>query len=151
MLLCFCLFASVLLLAGCSALRFVPDDEAMLSSVKMQSDSKQISPGSYRAYVRQEPNSRWFSLMKVPLGVYCMQGKDSLRRFNRFIRRIGEAPVIYNEAETKESLSALKAALNNHGFLHASVEADTSLVRGRRVNLRYKIHPGLRTYVGDIH
>lgn len=151
MLLCFCLFASVLLLAGCSALRFVPDDEAMLSSVKMQSDSKQISPGSYRAYVRQEPNSRWFSLMKVPLGVYCMQGKDSLRRFNRFIRRIGEGPVIYNEAETKESLSALKAALNNHGFLHASVEADTSLVRGKRVNLRYKIHPGLRTYVGDIH
>ena len=95
---------------------FVQDDEVMLSSVKMQSDSKQISPGSYRAYVRQEPNSRWFSLMKVPLGVYCMQGKDSLRRFNRFIRRIGEAPVIYNEAETKESLSALKAALNNHGF-----------------------------------
>lgn len=151
MLRCFFLFASTLLLAGCSALRFVPDDEVMLSSVKMQSDSKQISPGSYRAYVRQEPNSRWFSLMKVPLGVYCMQGKDSLRRFNRFIRRIGEAPVIYNEAETKESLSALKAALNNHGFLHASVEADTSLVRGRRVNLRYKIHPGLRTYVGDIH
>lgn len=151
MLRCFFLFASTLLLAGCSALRFVPDDEVMLSSVKLQSDSKQISPGSYRAYVRQEPNSRWFSLMKVPLGVYCMQGKDSLRRFNRFIRRIGEAPVIYNEAETKESLSALKAALNNHGFLHASVEADTSLVRGRRVNLRYKIHPGLRTYVGDIH
>lgn len=138
-----------LTLAGCSASRFVPDDEYILSSVKMQSDSRQLSLGNYRSCVRQEPNSRWFSLLKVPLGIYCLQGKDSVRRFNRFIRRIGEAPVIYNNDATKESLVALQTALSNHGFYHARVQADTS-VQKNKVHLCYNIHPGLRTYVGNI-
>lgn len=139
-----------MILTGCSALRFVPEDEQLLASVKLESNSKQISPGNYRPYVRQEANSRWFSLFKVPLGIYCLQGKDSTRRFNRFIRRIGEAPVVYDSNETIATLEDLNVALKNHGFYHARVKADT-IVKKRCVSLKYQIYPGLRTYVGNIH
>lgn len=138
------------MLAACSADRFIPTDEAtILSSVRMESDSRIISPSSYRGYVRQEPNSRWFSLFKVPLGIYCLQSSDTTSRFNRFLRRMGEAPVIYNEQLTQASLLTLSAALLNNGFLHASVAADT-ITKKRRTEVTYHLHPGLPNYVDSI-
>lgn len=136
-------------LTACSPLRFIADDEAMLTSVKVTSDNKHVSPGSYRGYVRQEANSKWFSLAKVPLGIYCLQGNDSTKRFNRFIRRIGEAPVIYNAELAEYSRSAIESALKGNGYLHAEVELDTTR-RGKKVAAVYKLHPGTRSYVREL-
>lgn len=137
------------LLAACSATRFIPEDEALLSSVRLHTDDKNLSLGSYRVYVRQEPNSKWFSFLKVPLGIYCMQGRDSTRRFNRFIRRIGEAPVIYDENLTAFSAQSLQSALVNKGYLHAAVTTDT-VERKRRIRLTYNVTPGRQSYVANL-
>ena len=138
-----------LLQTGCSPLRFVEDGEAMLSSVKMTSDDKHVSPGSYRSYIRQEANSKWFSLAKVPLGIYCLQGKDSTKRFNRFIRRIGEAPVIYDATLAEYSRAGVESALQGAGYLHARVDLDTAR-RGKKVSATYHLHPGICSYVRQI-
>lgn len=139
-----------LLLTACSADRFIPTDEAtILSSVSLESDSRIISPSSYRGYVRQEPNARWFNLAKVPLGIYCLQSSDSTSRFNRFLRRMGEAPVIYNDQLTATSVLTLSAALQNNGFLHSVVRADT-INKKRRTHVTYRLSPGLPNYVDSI-
>lgn len=139
-----------LFLASCSAERFLPNDEAqLLSSVKIKNDSKLPSPSSFRSYVVQEPNSRWFNLFKVPLGLYCLQTADSTRRFNRFVRRLGQAPVIYDHGLTQYSVQAIGNALRSQGFLHAAVSADT-VSRKRRVKVTYRLRPGLPSYVDSI-
>lgn len=141
--------SAIIWLTACSTARFIPEDKKMLASVKLKSDSRRLSLGEYRLLVRQEPNARWFQLLKVPLGIYCLQGNDSTKRFNRFIRRIGEAPVIYDESLTDYSIQAIDAALKNKGYLHSRVTIDT-LQRGHKVHLTYNIHPGMRYYVGNI-
>ncbi len=147
----FFVVASILILglSACSSSRFVPENETVLASVKLTSDNRHVSAGSYRINVRQEANSRWFNLFKVPLGIYCLQGNDSTKRFNRFIRRIGEAPVIYNPVMTEYSRQALDAALKNKGYLHSRVIADT-VRRGRKIHLTYRMCSGLKSYVSDI-
>jgi hypothetical protein len=50
-------------------------------------------------YVRQNPNAKWFSLIKMQLYVYDLSGRDSSKWYNKFLRKIGDAPVIYNENE----------------------------------------------------
>lgn len=133
-------------LTGCSAMRFVPEDDYMLTSVRVESNNRSVKAGDYRLYVRQEPNARWFQLLKVPLGIYCLQGQDSTKRWSRFVRRIGEAPRIYDSGLTERSRMSIEAALKNKGYMHARVIADT-LRKGRKVKVTYRMSPGLRYYV----
>ena len=127
-------------------MRFLPQDGTVLSSVKVTSDSKYPKVSDYRNYVRQEPNSKWFNLVKVPLGIYCLQSSDTTRRIARFFRKMGEAPVVYDSLQTKQTLGSMASALQAHGYLHASVSATTE-VHNRRTKLHYHLHPGVRYYI----
>ena len=137
------------LLSGCSAERFLADDEKILSGVKLESDRRHPSPSAYRNYIRQEANSRWFNVIKVPLGIYCLKGRDTTSRWSRFIGRMGEAPVVYDAETTEYSRQALESALRGRGYRRAAVSTDTT-VRGRHVYLRYRLSPGLPDYVANI-
>lgn len=142
----FLLLAALLAFASCSPVRFLSGDETLLSSVKMTSDQKSVKPSAYRNYVRQEANARWFNLLKVPLGIYCLSGTDSTKRANRFFRRIGEAPVVYDTLMTDYSLRALATALQSKGYVHAQVDAEVK-TRRRKTSLAYRLHPGERSFV----
>lgn len=83
-----------LALASCSATKFVPDGSYLLDEVKVQTDNKDIKPSNMRMYVRQKPNSKWFSLIKTQLYVYNLSGRDSIRWYNKILRKIGDAPII---------------------------------------------------------
>ena len=66
----------VMILTGCSATKFVPDDEYMLTAVEIKSEPKGFNIGSLEPYIRQKANSKWFSLFKIPLGTYSLAGRD---------------------------------------------------------------------------
>ena len=82
--------------ASCSVNRFIPEGSYLLERVSISADSSSLNTQPLQGFVRQHPNSRWFSAVPVPLSVYCLSGTDSTKRFNRFLRRLGEAPVIYD-------------------------------------------------------
>lgn len=136
-------------LASCTAERFLDDDETLLAAVKVTSAGGGVKAGDYRAYVRQEPNTRWFSVLKVPLGIYCLSGTDSTRRATRFFRKIGEAPVVYDTLLTDYSRRSLTAALQSRGYVDASVDVATER-RRRRTRVHYRLKPGGRYYVSEI-
>ncbi len=134
------------LIAACSPIRFVPEGQRLLSQVKVKSDNKQVKPSDYRIYIRQEANSKWLNVAKVPLGIYCMSGTDSTKRFNRFIHRIGEAPAIYDPLLAEYSRQSIEATLRSQGYLHAQVSTDT-VNRPHRTKLCYNMQTGKRYYV----
>ena len=135
--------------SGCSPVRFLDEDETILSSVSVKSTERRVKAGELRPYVRQEANSRWFNVLKVSLGIYCLSGTDSTRRVNRFFRRVGEAPVVYDPALTDYSCEALASALRAKGYLDATVAADVRTAR-RRTRLRYILSPGPLYYADSI-
>ena len=85
---CLALLPAVALLAGCSASRFVPDGSWMLDDVSVESDTKELHPGQFEPYVRQKGNAKWFSLLKLPLGVYSLAGSDTTKWLNRTLRMV---------------------------------------------------------------
>ncbi len=137
-------------LAGCNATRFLQENETLLSGVKVESTDKHVKASDYRPYVRQEPNSRWFNLLRVPLGLYCISGNDSTKRVNKFFRRIGQAPVVYDHSLTNYTTNALHSALQSKGYYHAEVKADT-ITKKRRTKVVYTLNPGRRYNVDIIH
>ena len=124
------------------------EDELLLHDVAVKSDNKEVPTSQLSGYVRQHPNAKWFSLFKVPLGIYCLSGTDSTRRINRFVRRLGEAPVIYDTLATARTQSDILAAVQNLGYLRATV--DTVVVRHKhKASVTYQIHPSDLYHVGS--
>lgn len=139
----------VLLMAGCAPTRFIPEDQWMLDKVAVRTDNSEISATNLSGYVRQRPNSKWFSLFKVPMGVYCISGRDSTKRINRFFRRIGEAPVMYDSIQAERGRADMEAAVRNLGFLQAQVKHREKRHK-RRIQLTFQVESGPRYVVRHI-
>ena len=140
-------------LASCSATKFVPDGSYLLDEVKIHTDNKEIKTSDMRLYVRQNPNSKWFSTIKTQLYVYNWSGRDSTKWFNRFLRKIGDAPVIYNESDAIRSQEEIAKAVQNLGYMGASVKRTTK-TKKKKLKLFYEITSGkpyiVRTLKYDI-
>lgn len=129
-----------LVLNACSATKYVPDGQYLLDKVSIESNRKSVKEYDFQGYLRQDANSRWFSLIKVPLYLYDLSGRDS-SWINRTLRKIGEAPVIYNEKLAKSTCNELVAALNNMGYLGASAEMTTMRAK-KKMDVIYRLSPG---------
>ena len=135
----------MLLLASCSETKYVAEGELLLDKVKVKSDTRDraINTTELKSYVRQRGNSRWFSLIKVPLYTYSLSGRDTTRWLNRTLRSIGEPPQLYDSVQTVQSMVRLRDHLQNMGYLRATVDV-AQKVKGKKLRSTYLLHPGKR-------
>lgn len=131
-----------MLITACSASKFIPDNRYMLDKVVMKSDRPGFDAAQLAPYIRQKSNSRWFSLFKIPLGTYSLSGKDTTKWINRTLQRIGEQPVLFDSAQARLSCEDLRTAMQNMGYMNASVGFDVKKKRKRRLDAVYTLHPG---------
>ena len=129
------------LFASCSVNKFIPEDQYLLDKVHIVSDTKEVQPSSFNSYIRQNPNAKWFSLVKVPMHIYCLSGKDFTSGFNRFLRKLGDAPVIYDAAISEKSKQEIQKAVRNMGYMRAEVQLDT-LIKKNKLEVSYRIKAG---------
>lgn len=121
----------------------------MLESVSVKSGDNALDASLLKGYIRQHPNSKWFSLLKVPMGPYALSGRDTTKRINRFLQRIGEAPVIFDTLQANRAQENMLSAVNNLGFLQANVRQER-IVKGKKVRLTFMVEPGERYHVRHI-
>ena len=142
--------AMALLVCGCSATRDLPEGSYLLDDVKVVADGKyhDINTNQLKTYVRQKGNSRWFSAVKLPLGVYAMAGRDS-SWINRTLRNMGEAPVAYDSVQAEMTCRDLQQALQNKGYLDAQVELYVDK-KGKKLDAVYVLHPGQPYYLREL-
>ncbi len=140
-----------LILSSCSASRDLPEGQVMLNKVSVVADGKypDVNPSQLKNYVRQKGNSRWFSAVKIPLGVYAMAGEDTTKWINRTLRNMGEAPVVYDTLQARLSCENLQRALQNLGYLDSQVELFTE-VKGKKLNAVYVLHPGAPYFIRNV-
>ena len=134
---------------GCSVNRFIPEDEHMLNQVSIRSDKKELKTAPLMGYVSQHPNNKWFSLVKVPLYIYSLSGRDGTKRINRFVRRLGEPPVIYDSVLSRKTQLNIQNAVQNMGYLNAEVDL-LEVPKDNRINVRYYVQPHQRYMVSRI-
>ena len=142
-------FAAVLILAGCSAQKFVPEGQYMLHRVEIKSMDRHLDPASLEPYIRQKPNSKWFSIFKVPLGMYALSSKDTTKWINRTFQNIGEAPVIFDSLQAWQTRDDLTQALHNTGYMNAQVDIETK-VKKRRLDVVFILKPGTPYYINNL-
>lgn len=137
---------------GCSATRHVPRGEYMLDDVSIEiSSDKDISSHDLVNYLKQSPNHEVLGFWKLQLGTYNLSGKDTTKWYNRWVRRMGQAPVIYSQSLTDASVSQLRLALINRGYLEAEVTADTLMFPAdKKIKVSYRVNTGQPRRIASI-
>ena len=64
---------------------------------------------------------------------------DSKRNFNSWLKRTGEAPIVYNDAKTQKTASNLNKYYAKRGWFNNTVEFEVEKERNKRAKVSYKI------------
>lgn len=145
-LLFFCIFS---FLYACSPTRYVGKDEYLLSRVKVKVVEEKVNTSELKKAVRQRPNTRILGVARFHLGLYNLSGRNEKKRFNQWLRSIGEAPVIYSPFLTERSISQLQLYLNNKGYYKAEV-TDSVWFKKKKAYVAYQVNPGPLTCINSV-
>lgn len=111
----------------------------MLNKYKLEYDNRDIDNNEMESYIRPKPNKRILGL-KFYLGLYNLSGsKDN--GINRWLKKIGEEPVIWNEFDIEKNEERLKLYLRNKGYYYAEVN-DTSRFHKQKADVKYNVDAG---------
>lgn len=131
----------LVLLSACSTTKYVPEGSYLLDEVEIITDNKELKPSELSLYLRQKPNNKWFNLFKTQLHIYSLSGRDSTKWVNQALRRVGDAPVIFSDQETRLTQEELKKSINNRGYMSANVDYSTK-VKKKKLKLTYHVTSG---------
>lgn len=149
------LAAVCFIMTGCSSSKHVPEGSYLLDKVNIRVDStgkeNQLDVTEMQAYLRQSPNHKMLWSIKFRLGFYNMSGKDSTNWWNRWMRKLGEPPVIYDPELSDASASQLLQYLENKGYFNAAVAIDSAKNENKKkIELTYNLTPGERKVISKV-
>lgn len=132
-----------LFLYSCKATRYVPEGDYLLDKVTIDVSDNQIKTREMRRYLKQKPNLKILGMVRFHLGLYNMSGRKE-KGLNRWLRKIGEPPVLYDDYASEKSNEELKRYLFNKGFADAQVE-DTVVLnyKRKRAEVIYMVNAGV--------
>ena len=136
------------LLFSCRATKYVPEDEYLLHSYKIESEKGDFDKRVLNEYIKQKPNKR-ILFWRFYLSLYNLSSPEKENGFNNWLRRIGEPPAVYDENLMLKSTEQLSLHMRNKGFYEAEVN-DTTIFKKQRARVMYKVTPREPYRIRDI-
>ena len=141
--------AAVIFLASCSTTRVLQDGEYRLARNRITVDNpKEFNVNKLEPYLKQKPNSYFIFGWNPFLNVYnWSNGKG--KGWDRFVQKIGVAPVVYDPDMVDSSIDNLKNHLTYLGYYGSKVTSEIS-VKKKRVEVTYNVDLGKRFPIKEI-
>ena len=135
-----------MLLASCSVSKYVGPDQHVLHDVTLDlqmADSSAVTPEVKDAvkhakkYYLQRPNTKFLGLKGLPVSkwVYCFLSDTTSNFWNNSMHRIGQAPVIYDEGRTMQTVKQLQQLMDSKGCFGSAVSFDTVEIDGYNISI----------------
>ena len=133
---------------SCSSTKFVPQDKYLLDKYQIKSEHKSVNKEDLSIYIKQKPNKKILGF-KFHLSVYNLSRQNKDNWLNRWLRTIGEEPVILDEYLTSKTAGQLELYLLNKGYYNAEV-TDTTIYKNKRAKIVYELKPNEPYIIGDV-
>jgi len=131
------LMICILLFGACHSTRFVPKDKYLLNKISVKVDDKNLKKEELKTHIKQKENLRILGFMKFHLWVY---NHSSATKTDDWLKKVGEAPVLYDEFQTQRSKEQLQIFLKNKGYYNAVIHDTLIYDRNqRKLNLVFDI------------
>jgi len=143
------------MLTGCHTTRHVGDGELLLDNARIvvadTVNDRPVKSEELINYLRQTPNHRVLGFLKLQLMTYDLSGHDSTKWYNKWLRRLGKPPVIYDQTLTAASANQLRLAMVNRGYMGAKVDVDTARRdTKKKIDVTYTVIPGRQHTIRSI-
>jgi outer membrane protein assembly factor BamA len=127
-------------------MRQVPADSFLLNSVKVKPDAdlRSLRNTDWTMFLRQSPSSRIQFL-----NLYNYAGKDTAKAINRFLRKAGNPPVLFDSLLTERARASYESYLQNRGFLDAEVSAEVEK-NNKRAKVVYHLKGNKPYYINSL-
>ena len=141
-------FFILLFLVSCNPTRRIPQGEYLLDSYQIKIDNRDIGRDQLSPFVRQKPNRKIFGA-RFHLWLYNSANPEKTNRWNEWLRRSGEEPVIWRRGMNRASVEQLNIFLRRKGYYYADI-TDSVVLKNNRANVIYNIRTGWAYTVNNI-
>jgi len=148
------LISICMLLFACSGTRHLPKGEKLYTGAEIKLVSTDKASGGInkgliktlaKASVRPLPNSSYFG-MRPQLMLYMSAGENPKSKFKKWLRKIGQAPVLMSAVKPQVTTAVIDSKLFNIGIFNSMTEFSivdkkktASVVYTSYVHARYKV------------
>ena len=141
-----CVFA---IFQSCSTTRVLQEGEYRLAKNKIEvMNDKKFNTNDIEPYIKQSPNSYFMFGWNPFLNIYNMaNGKG--KGWDRFVKKIGVAPVVYNPDLVSSSITNISDHLQYRGYYGSKVDSRIK-VKKRKVTVTYLVTLGKRFPIKEI-
>lgn len=158
-LISFSIFLLPFLFFACSSTKNLGENEYMLTKNSVEIvDYKGEEFDKLDNYVRPIPNKKFMGIFPIKTAIYGRFQPKELRdgtikdtKFNQWMRKKGEAPVLYDTNNVVYSINQLKMAMFKKGYYNATV---TPIVernqKKKKVQVLYSLNIGNPYYIREI-
>ena len=144
----FSIFILIVFFTSCNPTKYVPQGEYLLDSYEVRIDNKKIDKEQLKGRIRQKPNKRIVGA-RFHLWLYNSSKLEKTNRWNEWLRKNGEEPVIWQQSINDKSVEQLGLFLKSKGYYYAVV-SDTVITKKKRADVIYNIKTGWPYTVGTI-
>nr|WP_319269986.1 BamA/TamA family outer membrane protein [uncultured Draconibacterium sp.] len=131
---------SAMLLASCSQTRFVPEQEYLLQKVELEIDNQDVSKEEAKSVLRQKDNYKILGFIKFYLMLYNMSSK---KKSDDWLKRIGEAPQLYDKVMADRSAEQLERYMGQRGYYQAQINQDVQFnEKKKKAKLKFSVESG---------
>lgn len=143
-------FVAMLVLSACSTTKYVGEDSYLLNKNRIVVENDEVMVEQLHDYISQQPNPNALFIPKLSLHVYSLSGRDTSKKINRLLRRMGSEPVIFDEGRMEYSEKQLTKRMHNLGYLNAQVTHCLDTAK-KKMNVTYCIRPKERYFVRNFN
>lgn len=155
------LLAVALLATACRGVdKFLKPDERVLNRNKYEismTDSSDVPKEVYDAlsdmkkYAKQSPNSHVLGIgPRITMHLYCLSKPNKDNFWQRYLRRKGQHPVVYDESLAAQTCDQLTSLLYSKGCFKSHVSFDTVWQHRRDLIVIYKIQASPRYIIDNV-
>jgi hypothetical protein len=131
------LFVFVTALFSCNPTKYVPEGESLLNENHIVINKEGIQKSEIIPYLKQNPNKRIFG-SRFYLGLYNLSDLNKERWPHKWLREIGEEPVIFDPYAIDKSRNQIKSFIGSKGYFDSKV-TDTVKTENKKTDVTYKI------------
>ncbi|MDR3093240.1 MAG: BamA/TamA family outer membrane protein [Bacteroidales bacterium] len=111
-----------------------------MQSYELSIDNKNVKKERLTPFVRQKPNKTILGF-RFHLWLYNKSKLDKDNKWNKWLRRNGEEPVIWSQSLTNRSRDQLNLSLRNQGYYYAHV-TDSIAFKKKKAYVYYRVKTG---------
>jgi outer membrane protein assembly factor BamA len=126
-----------LIISSCNPTKYVPEGETLLNDNHIIINKEGVKKSELLPYIKQKPNKRIFGT-RFHLGLYNLSNIHKQKWPHKWLRNIGEEPVIFDPYATAKTKDQIKSYVASKGYFDGQV-MDTVKTASRKSDVFYNI------------